>query len=698
MSEYTVKPANDVITIVDDEKGSFTIPKNYSLAGRMMQARNRAKVLGIELGDKEMHQIIRNESLVLVGNSTGKPKEETKPKTEPKPIVKEEPIVVKPEATKKVNKPIVNIPNKDDVQVNINKPNVIILPAPEKKQEDVKPENIIDVPEEAIVEVKEVTSEATEKKASNIEKVKEAKAKQDEMVAAIEALLSKESLKSMMMSSMDMHQMSEFEMEFAEEMVNGIVSGFAESISSAEDKKNFIYSCSHNPEEAKQIFMKNFGDSVSSSFKKILHDVDSVFYTQFSKRVMENPDWLVDKGICQTSEEAFAIAEALKAGDYTCLNTIEDSFFNVLKGGLNNVGVETKTETSAPAAHHIKDEVPVSGMIDMTPFMRQSVPAPQQAPQQPVQQTNVQPVNVQQTPITPAPQPILTKVQPKKEFAPAVNMKVQTPPVEMEEKSPKVRPEYEKKPSELKPNTPVENKPKAYHLPENDWLIMQYPWLADIEKIANDNNEFIRYFIIPQSGSNNPSGLIQVQVYLANFMLCIPKSFTIDASGIMYDARPKFFPVMSPENQKTYEDYPAYLIFLGGQENKFDSTNVGLMLKGGAGALPKKSAYRPEIYALNKFVDLSSMPRKLMNSESRKATQKRIIDSLTKHVFDKACAMEDPDKVQWTRFRFKDFDPKTGAFTLTNVGCSWRFNYPCFSQNAIEMRYTPDQKCNVIRV
>ena len=74
MSEYTVKPANDVIKVVDDEKGSFTIPKNYSVAGRMMQARNRAKVLGIELGDREMHQIIRNESLVLVGNSTGKPK------------------------------------------------------------------------------------------------------------------------------------------------------------------------------------------------------------------------------------------------------------------------------------------------------------------------------------------------------------------------------------------------------------------------------------------------------------------------------------------------------------------------------------------------------------------------------------------------------------------------------------------------
>ena len=682
MSEYTVKPAENVITIVDDEKGTFTIPKNFSLAGRMMQARNRAKVLGIELGDREMHQIIRNEDIVLVGNSTGKPKEEPKKK------------VLEPEA-KKTDKPKVTIG--DDVQVNA--PSVIILPAPEKKQEEPKTAEIIDVPEDAIVEVKEATSDAAEKKASDIEKVKEANEKQAEMVAAIEALLSKDSLKSMMMSGMNFGQMSDFEMEFAEEMVDGIVNGFAESISSADDKKNFIDACCHNPEEAKQIFMKNFGNTVSSSFKKILHDVDSVFYTQFSKRVMENPDWLVDKGICQTSEEAFAIAEALKAGDYTCLNTIEDSFLNVLKAGLNNAGIETKTETSAAAAHHIKDEVPVSGMIDMTPFMRQPVvPAPQQAPQQPVQQPVVPPVNVQQTPITPAPQPILTKVQPKKEFAPAVNMKVQTPPVEMEEKSPKVRPDYEKKPDELKPNAPVENKPKAYHLPENDCLITQYPWLGDIETIANANNEFIRYEIITQIGSNNPSGLIRAQVYLANFVPCAPKSFTIDASGVMYDARPKFFPVLFPEDQKTYEDYPAYLIFLGGHDNKFDPTNVTLMLKGGAGALPKKTAYAPEIYALNKAVDLSTMPRKLMNSESRKATQKRIANSLMKGVFSSAFAMEDPNVSKFIRFRFKAFDPKTGEFTLTNVGCPWRFNSPCFSKNAIEMRYTADQKCKVTRV
>ena len=683
MSEYTVKPANDVIKVVDDEKGSFTIPKNYSLAGRMMQARNRAKVLGIELGDREMHQIIRNESLVLVGNSTGKPK-------------KAEPIVVKPEA-KKVNKPIVNIPdNKDDVQVNINKPNVIILPAPEKKQEEPKPENIIDVPEDAIVEVKEVTSEAAEKKAS-IEKAKDAKAKQDEMVAAIETLLSKDNLKSMMMSSMDTNQMSGFEMDFAEEMVDGIINGFCETITK-NGKKEFMDACIHNPEEAKRIFLKCFGDSIPTSFRKILHNVDSVFYTQFSKKVMENPEWLVDKGICKTSDDAFAIAEALKAGDYTCLNSIEDSFINVLKFGLNNAGVETKTETSEPAAHHIKDEVPVSGMIDMTPFMRQPVaPAPQQPVQTPVAPVNVQQPVVQQTP-APAPQPILTKVQPKKEFAPAVNMKVQTPPVEMEEKSPKVRPDYEKKPGELKPDKPVEKKPMAYHLPENDWLITQYPWLGDIEKIANDNNEFIRYEIITQIGSNNPSGLIRAQVYLANFVPCAPKSFTIDASGVMYDARPKFFPVLFPEDQKTYEDYPAYLIFLGGHDNKFDPTNVTLMLQGGAGALPKKTAYAPEIYALNKAVDLSTMPRKLMNSESRKATQKRIANSLMKGVFSSAFSMEDPNVSKFIRFRFKAFDPKTGEFTLTNVGCPWRFNSPCFSKNAIEMHYTADQKCKVTRV
>lgn len=671
-----------VITIIDDNKGTFTIPKNYSLAGRMMQARNRAKMLGIELGDREMHQIIRNEDIVLVGNSTGKPKEE------PKKEVPE----VKPEA-KKANKPKVTIG--DDVQVNA--PSVIILPAPEKKQEEPKTAEIIDVPEEAIIEVKE--EKPVEKKSSDIEKVKEAKTKQDEMVAAIEALLSKDSLKSMMMNSMNMGQMSDFEMEFAEEMVDGIINGFAESISSAEDKKNFIYSCCHNPEEAKQIFMKNFGDSVSSSFKKILHDVDSVFYTQFSKRVMENPDWLVDKDICQTSEEAFAIAEALKAGDYTCLNTIEDSFLNVLKAGLNNAGIETKTETSAAAAHHIKDEVPVSGMIDMTPFMRQPItPAPQpQVPQQPMQ-TPVAPINVQQPIVNPVQQPILTKVQPKKEFAPAVNMRVQTPPVEMEEKSPKVRPDYEKKPGELKPDVPVEKKPMAYHLDENNWLITQYPWLGDIEKIANNHDEFIRYEIITQIGSNNPSGLIRAQVYLANFVPCAPKSFTIDASGVMYDARPKFFPVLFPEDQKTYEDYPAYLIFIGGHDNKFDPTNVTLMLQGGAGALPKKTAYAPEIYALNKAVDLSTMPRKLMNSESRKATQKRIANSLMKGVFSSAFAMEDPNVSKFIRFRFKAFDPKTGEFTLTNVGCPWRFNSPCFSKNAIEMHYTADQKCKVTRV
>ena len=86
--------------------------------------------------------------------------------------------------------------------------------------------------------------------------------------------------------------------------------------------------------------------------------------------------------------------------------------------------------------------------------------------------------------------------------------------------------------------------------------------------------------------------------------------------------------------------------------------------------------YKPDKVELNKLVELRSMPKNLaMNVEARKAVIFRLIKVMKTGLFYKFLEI-----APLSRWKFKSFNPKDGSFVLTNEGCPYRFNMPCYAE------------------
>lgn len=561
-----------------------------------------------------------------------------------------------------------------------------------------------DIVEESVASKKEVAQNLNKKIVEAVEHAfdNDNTAIKDELAKFISSKIEKE------LASGDI---SDFEKEIATDIVKAVTSTICDCISNPEDLKKLDCAFKHNPEEAERLVLDALNKGLGNSAeKKILQTIDGIFYSRILTNVIKDPDWLVKQGFCSDSDTARAVADAFLKGDFSSIDSMDEMLLSSLKKGLENVGVVISESDEAAKMAHIPDRS--AGVIDfsafggqkvkidgdnsqvmsptqipfMPPIQQQTIPQQPQQSQQTIPQQSVPQITLQPQQSIQLPPPV-NKILVRKEKSEAEKLSIKgAPSPSVEADTAPVKPDFITKDVKVVKDTPV-----SIHNPENDLLISVYPWLKDIEEICNELGQQIKFVAISKPNSKEASGLVWAYVYTPNGMFCEQKSFTIDASGVMYDRRPKFFPTLNTAPGWSYEDYPAYLIFSGGKENTFLRDNIRNYLIGGKDALPQRSAYRPEFYQLNKLVDMSSMPTNLMNSEMRKRIQNRLVNAMGVGVFSAALQHD-----RTSRWAFSSFNRKDESFVLTNIGVPYRFNGMCFANKKVEIHFTANGEAKII--
>ena len=239
------------------------------------------------------------------------------------------------------------------------------------------------------------------------------------------------------------------------------------------------------------------------------------------------------------------------------------------------------------------------------------------------------------------------------------------------------------------PEQPVVEEQKA--LFDNSLLKNKYRYLADIEKIGLDNGVQVR-FVERLGLDNNPNGLIDVLSFTGYTNPNEYKCFTID-TGCLYDKRAKVFPGIFEYGYEMVNAYPVLVPKSEDAKGKSKSRNeVNTQLftdifKGGVQMLDKvRGMYSNELMELNRNVALITTPTKNMDADTRKKVRDRLFAALNSGVFKAALDIE-PN----SRFMFKNYDKKTGCFTLTNQGVPKYFGTVCTSKNIVEINFGIDQ-------
>ena len=189
-----------------------------------------------------------------------------------------------------------------------------------------------------------------------------------------------------------------------------------------------------------------------------------------------------------------------------------------------------------------------------------------------------------------------------------------------------------------------------------------------IQMVENETTKLI-YCYVFADGSNNPSP---------------NKSFTIDP-GMICDARAKMYPFVVAEGYETFNPYPVLVPVKdknakSKSKNEFNKRLFEDMIVGGADNIAnQRQMFRNEIFELNKFMAVITIPRKNMDAETRKKIEDRLIAAMKAGVFN-AARQYDPK----ARFRVMDnsFNKKDNTFTLTTKGMR-----PAFGSNEL---------CNVL--
>lgn len=221
----------------------------------------------------------------------------------------------------------------------------------------------------------------------------------------------------------------------------------------------------------------------------------------------------------------------------------------------------------------------------------------------------------------------------------------------------------------------IADKPSE-QLYDNSGFIATFPYLGDIQNIALKHHiqlkmEHLCYTINPMI----QTGMILCYAFNdGSNTFNEYKSFTVD-TGMIIDRRPKLFKGIVTSG---FEDMQAYPIQINDKANKnktnFNAELFEKIFVGGIAMLDDRGMYSPQYRALNKLVDLSTMPTKLMNGERRKAVQDRLMRAMNAGVFKKAIQ----DYAPGSRFEFKEssYNKDQGTFVLTNYGVPPAFNSP----------------------
>lgn len=224
---------------------------------------------------------------------------------------------------------------------------------------------------------------------------------------------------------------------------------------------------------------------------------------------------------------------------------------------------------------------------------------------------------------------------------------------------------------------------------DNTQIIAAVPFMADIQAIALKHHIQLKMEVLGYSMNPSiPTGMILCYAFNDGVNTFNEyKSFTIDPGEII-DRRPKLFKGIMNHG---FEDAQAYPVMLTDKTNKsknvFNAELFEKIFTGGIGMLDDKGMYSPQYRALNKFVDLATMPTKLMNGERRKAVQDRLMKAMQAGVFEKALKEYAPN----SRFEFKEnsYNKERGFFVLTNFNVPICFNGPVMSTTPIEITFGP---------
>lgn len=225
---------------------------------------------------------------------------------------------------------------------------------------------------------------------------------------------------------------------------------------------------------------------------------------------------------------------------------------------------------------------------------------------------------------------------------------------------------------------------------DNTPLINKFRYLGDIEKIALENGVQVQF--MPRVGlDGNPNGLISCISYTEPTKPNPYKGFTID-TGVIIDKRAKVYPAIV---QSGYEDMQAYPVLVpkdDKSEGKGKSKNVineqlfNDIFKGGVNMLGPRGMYSPDYLELNKCVAMITMPTNNMSGDTRKAVRDRLLAAVKAGVFATAFQHE-PN----SRFMFKNYDKKTGCFTLTNKGVPYRYGGQYLANKEVEIYFGIDE-------
>lgn len=222
----------------------------------------------------------------------------------------------------------------------------------------------------------------------------------------------------------------------------------------------------------------------------------------------------------------------------------------------------------------------------------------------------------------------------------------------------------------------------------NEQYFKEFPFLAEVEKIALDNGYQIGFTV-------RPTKLIDCYIYsVSNVNQPIQgKGFTIDP-GMIIDRRKKVFAGI----RNFYEGENAYPLFnTGKSENGKKGSNTlnvelitNLIVGGNMAVQGVRGMYTDDFRNLNKYVALITMPTNKNGPEDRKYMQKRLVDLYKANIY------EDVLMGSTARFRVAEYIKSSGTILLDTAGVPTNYGGSIPTIDRIQIKISKSD-CRVLR-
>lgn len=244
---------------------------------------------------------------------------------------------------------------------------------------------------------------------------------------------------------------------------------------------------------------------------------------------------------------------------------------------------------------------------------------------------------------------------------------------------------------------------------DNTEMIQKYPFLESIQNIALSCGHTVKFdMIINPHKPERSTGLIGCVTYDRNGIQVLPKSFTIDTGGAMYDHRVKVFSSLGPGFTQVhdfstpdgkavrgilspvgfggfcYEMHSAWGVF-DNNSYKFDENLFKEIFTGGVAAISKRQLYDDTWKKLNSYLAMISLPTKKIAPDVRKATQAKLVELMNQGLFAQVSV-----KAPGSRFRFIEPFNNQNDFVISNEDIDKVYLGPLVSTVKVVIKVTPN--------